>query len=41
MDSDTIELALDIVTEMELIQEFDQEVWVKIPKHLYEQVTGE
>jgi hypothetical protein len=41
MSEETIELALDILVEAETVQVFEEDVWLKVPRHLWEQFTGE
>ena len=37
----TIELALDILVEAEVLQSFENDVWIKVPRELWEDFTGE
>jgi hypothetical protein len=39
--AETVELALDILVEAEVVQVFEDDVWVKIPRDLWEEFTGE
>lgn len=39
--AETLELALDILVEAEVVQVFEDDVWVKIPRDLWEEFTGE
>ena len=39
--AETVELALDILVEAEVVQVFEDDVWIKIPRELWEEFTGE
>lgn len=39
--TETVELALDILVEAEVVQVFEDDVWIKVPRELWEEFTGE
>ena len=40
-DFEKIELVFDMFEDAEVIQEFDNYVWLKVDKEMYEQLRGE
>jgi hypothetical protein len=39
--TETVELALDILVDAEVVQVFEDDVWIKVPRELWEEFTGE
>ena len=39
-DWELVELAFDLIESAEVIQEFDDHLWVKIDRELWEQLVG-